>query len=461
MADATLMRFDGPVADLPASDLRGAITAATRGEALTDRRRELVARSLALGKRGWIPDNWRDDGTLRSATAMWSTDEQRETYSDLVNGLEAALDEVFADEDSWYYIWIQDLTTTEVIYSKGGDLFSAPYTVAEGGQITIGEPAKVRPVSEYVPLDVVQTGQAPRSAGPLVEWRRQKVAGLKGLERRTFDVQDMELREANDGSWRLTGYACVTGVPYDVGWYEETIQRGAFKRTLSESPDVQLLINHAGMPLARTSSGTLRLEERSTPDASGKTGLWVDAGLDPLDPDAQSLKRKMDRRDIDQMSFAFQPTASDWSDDYSQRSVVACSIHRGDVSVVNQGANQATYASIRSQDALAALHRTGPDALVGALVEWRDRTLEMRAGATLSAATMEVLTNVLNLVASADEAVDEAQPMLATLMGVANPDEPEPDAPEADDVVLQQNAVVLPDFTTRARERLAMLQRGR
>ena len=37
-----------------------------------------------------------------------------------------------------------------------------------------------------------------------------------------------------------------------MGGYTETIARGAFTKTLSERPDVQLLINHEGLPLART-----------------------------------------------------------------------------------------------------------------------------------------------------------------------------------------------------------------
>jgi hypothetical protein len=59
---------------------------------------------------------------------------------------------------------------------------------------------------------------------------------------------------------------------------------------------------------------------------------------------------------------------------------------------------------------------------VPALIGQRARE-EQRAGATLSAATMEVLQSVLDLIAEADESVDEAMPLLANLMGVPNPDE--------------------------------------
>jgi len=84
------------------------------------------------------------------------------------------------------------------------------------------------------------------------------------------------------------------------------------------------------------------------------------------------------------------------------------------------------------------------------------RAAEVREGKSLSAATMDVLTRVLDLVAAADEAVDEAQPLLADLMGVPNPDEDaaqdpdgdEPDEGDDDDVddvqgTQQENALSL------------------
>ncbi len=260
-------------------------------------------------------------------------------------------------------------------------------------------------------------------------------------------ARDEELRETDDGTLHLSGYASVTGVAYTVGWYDETIQPGAFKRTLSESPDVQLLINHTGMPLARTSSGTMTLVEDDR-------GLRVDADLDPEDPDVQSLARKMRRGDIDQMSFAFQVTTpgGGWNDDYSARTITALSIHRGDVSVVNQGANPATAATIRSQDALAALQRLGPETFVAALTEWRAHTSlarEQRAGNTLSAAATEVLTRVFELVASADGDVDATQPLLRKLM-----DAP---PPVTRDAQADRAVTAMPDFLTRAQQELAVL----
>ena len=77
-------------------------------------------------------------------------------------------------------------------------------------------------------------------------------------------------------------------------------QRGAFTDTISRD-DVVFLINHAGLPLARTHSGTLQLSE----DAND---LKVRAFLDASDPDVCSIIPKMKRGDLDKMSFAFVPT---------------------------------------------------------------------------------------------------------------------------------------------------------
>ena len=104
----------------------------------------------------------------------------------------------------------------------------------------------------------------------------------------------MEIREAPDGRLQLTGYASTTETPYQVGSFRETIAKGAFRKTLSEGPDVVLLIDHAGLPLARTKSGTLTLSE-------DVRGLRVDASLDPRDPDVARIRSKVQRGDLGEM----------------------------------------------------------------------------------------------------------------------------------------------------------------
>lgn len=180
--------------------------------------------------------------------------------------------------------------------------------------------------------------------------RKALADSLKGREVRRMPAAGLELREVN-GSLNLAGWASVTERAYDMGYYQETIKRGAFSKTLSETPDVQLLLNHEGLPLARTLSGTLRLTE-------DERGLQVDADLNPDDPDVQRLMPKVQRGDIDQMSFAFRVTRQTWDDDYENREIAEVNIDRGDVSVVNQGANPATTFTMRdAQQFLTAMDR--------------------------------------------------------------------------------------------------------
>lgn len=142
----------------------------------------------------------------------------------------------------------------------------------------------------------------------------------------------------------LTGYASVFNAPYEVyggppmGW-TETIDRRAFDQTLSEKPDLHLLINHEGMPLARTKSGTLQL-------SADNHGLKVTAQLDRSDPDVQRIEPKMQRGDMNEMSFAFCVLKQVWSENDTQRRITEISLDKGDVSLVNFGANPATSAQL-------------------------------------------------------------------------------------------------------------------
>lgn len=170
--------------------------------------------------------------------------------------------------------------------------------------------------------------------------RKERAELLKGREVRRMTSNTLECRNA-DGAMAIRGYASTTGQAYDMGWYSEKIARGAFAKTLSETPDVQLLLNHEGLPLARTTNGTLDLRE----DAQG---LYFEARLDGDDPDAARVLRKIESGLMDQCSFAFRVTRQTWDEDYENRSIDEVSLDRGDVSVVNYGANPHTSVSLRS-----------------------------------------------------------------------------------------------------------------
>jgi HK97 family phage prohead protease len=163
-------------------------------------------------------------------------------------------------------------------------------------------------------------------------------------------IAEVELRVGADGKIEFNGYATVYDQSYDVGGgaerggWSETIASGAATRTLNAKPDVRLLVNHDGLPLARTRSGTLQLSE-------DKRGLLVHApSLDPMNPLVQQVRSAMDRGDVDEMSFAFRATRQEWNDDYTERTIreFDLSIAGSDVSIVTYPANPATVAQLRS-----------------------------------------------------------------------------------------------------------------
>lgn len=228
---------------------------------------------------------------------------------------------------------------------------------------------------------------------------------MKKFERRVA-VAGLELRDGSD-TVTMTGYASTFNQPYDMGWYRETVHPDAFKRSLGQKPDVRLLINHAGLPLARTTSGTLTLDTDST-------GLRVSAELDPSDPDVAALVPKMRRGDLNQMSFGFRVMGDDgdeWSSDMSQRTLRSLDINDGDVSVVTYPANPMTSVGVRAEG-------TAIDAIASAL-----RSLEVRAATPEEIAS--VLTRALGYFTAIDTIVDNAQEELAEALGIPNPDDEE------------------------------------
>ncbi|MFI0894887.1 HK97 family phage prohead protease [Streptomyces sp. NPDC020983] len=177
------------------------------------------------------------------------------------------------------------------------------------------------------------------------------------LQRRAVPFRDVELRAAATGGSELTftGYACVTETGYEMsdwlGDFTEVVRQGAFAKTLNEGADVPFLVNHGGLTLARTKSGTMQLDEDTT-------GLHVEARLDPASPHVAALRSAMDRGDVDEMSFGFWITRQQWSPDFDQRDILEVSLHKGDVSIVNYGANPATAgAQLNAREVASQLDR--------------------------------------------------------------------------------------------------------
>ena len=162
---------------------------------------------------------------------------------------------------------------------------------------------------------------------------------ITGADEKRIAYTTLDLRQADDGT-TLYGYAAVFDSPSEPMPFVEYVKRGAFQKTIKDGADVRLLIDHEGVPLARTKSGTLRLSE-------DERGLAVEAELDPMNPDAARIISAMKRGDLSQMSFAFRTIKDSWSDDRTVRELREVQLF--DVSVVTFPAYEQTVAEIRSR----------------------------------------------------------------------------------------------------------------
>lgn len=163
----------------------------------------------------------------------------------------------------------------------------------------------------------------------------------------------VEIREDN-GTIKVAGYAAVFNSETNIGGYfREKIAPGAFSEAVTRD-DVMFLINHAGLPIARTKSGTLAIREDSR-------GLYIESELDPEDPEVKSIVPKMRRGDLDKMSFAFRATSETWDEtgDTPLRTINKADLF--DVSIVTYPAYQDTSIGLRSlQDHQKIKHSTAP-----------------------------------------------------------------------------------------------------
>lgn len=158
----------------------------------------------------------------------------------------------------------------------------------------------------------------------------------------------VETREDGEGV-HVAGYAAVFNQDTRIGdYFIERIMPGAFAEAITRD-DVPLLIEHSGLPLARSRAGrgTLVLKE-------DERGLHIETHLDPEDPDAQRVIGKMRRGDLDKMSFAFRAEKEEWDEtgDIPIRTIVKARLY--DTAIVTSPAYEGTEIGLRSLEASRA-----------------------------------------------------------------------------------------------------------
>lgn len=242
-------------------------------------------------------------------------------------------------------------------------------------------------------------------------WAQRKIDALdaeadsrskmtKKIERRTYTVQDVEARQADDGTMRISGYAAVfndSSVPLP---FIERIAPGAFRKTLSETPDVRLLINHEGLPLARTKNGTLTLTEDSR-------GLYMDAVIADTQ-EGRDLYTLIQRGDMDQMSFAFRVIRQKWNEGRTERLLTELSLADGDVSVVTYPAYPTTSVEAREhlKQAIQAM-KEGREVTGESLLVLQSIFRDMSEGHDYIMKSVEVMSQLLQMDAEIEEEEEE------------------------------------------------------
>jgi HK97 family phage prohead protease len=157
-----------------------------------------------------------------------------------------------------------------------------------------------------------------------------------------FFVDDAEFRAAVPEGNRVAGHASVFGQVAQIRGGFERIDPAAFDRALREGQEVVLLVNHEGLPLGTTASGTLRL-------GTDKRGLTVDADL-PETTLGQDVRVLLAAGLLRKMSFGFIPKA-DRIDVVRGRQVrTITDVDLFDVSIVTVPAYSGTDVALRSMD---------------------------------------------------------------------------------------------------------------
>jgi HK97 family phage prohead protease len=160
-------------------------------------------------------------------------------------------------------------------------------------------------------------------------------------EIRTFNVQDLELRQEGDDNV-VVGYGSVFNtLSNELGGFREIIAEGAFDGRLND--DVRFLINHDGLPLARTTNGTLKL-------TTDERGLKYEAKVANTSL-GRDLIELMRNGTINQSSFAFVVEDDSWEmrDGINVRTINKVS-RLYDVSAVTYPAYEEASVALRSME---------------------------------------------------------------------------------------------------------------
>lgn len=166
-----------------------------------------------------------------------------------------------------------------------------------------------------------------------------------GRMRYRANIVERSIDKRDDGSIGFQGHAAVFNQRTWIGgktwgWWE-TIAERAFAKTIQEA-DVRFLINHdPNLILARNRANTLTLSE-------DEIGLRTIADMAPVSY-AQDIAVSLERGDVSQMSFAFEPMEYRWEElEDGNDHFIITELRLADVSIVTYPAYETTDAGLRA-----------------------------------------------------------------------------------------------------------------
>lgn len=330
-------------------------------------------------------------------------------------------------------IWIRDLGSDWVVwqsYDPPGGMFQVGYSIAADSTVTLtGDPVEVNQVTSFVPVE--RAKPAPRTRA-----RRRTHRDLARAGEFRQVRASIELRSAGEtgGEIVLQGTPIAYDAPYDVrdayGVFRETMHPGVAAEVLrSATFDCRFLINHEGMPLARSTSGTLEFED--TP-----TGLNAVPHLDARSQAAQDLAVAVERGDVTQMSCGFVVAADGdewkWGDDGTEERDVHAFSELFDVSAVTYPASPTTSIEIaqrmlraqpiESRERIRRAWQVAKEIRKGTQIRQVDGEMLMGALEALHTADDVDLPAIVEDLETVNDALDAGQQAISDALGVDDPD---------------------------------------
>ena len=168
---------------------------------------------------------------------------------------------------------------------------------------------------------------------------KDKIRGASPFLERRYIPVNTEFR-FDTAKNELEGYASVFDEPYKVWNFDESVERGSFKKTIKEN-DIRALFNHdPNYVLGRNKAepATLELKE----DSHGLHYV-IKLGNQTY---ANDLRESISRGDVSQSSMGFQVIKDVWEDNFTKRTIREVKLF--DVSPVTFPASEKTEVKLRS-----------------------------------------------------------------------------------------------------------------